>query len=79
MSEGKLQSVSALTNKSQISNRSPSFFVGGLSHLERLWDGLGEHVPGVERGQPEGELVGKVVAGAAGSVALYEGRGPEVF
>ena len=33
----------------------------------------------VQRGEPEGELVGEVVARAATSATLDEGRGPEVL
>ena len=43
--------------------------------------GLGGHElgVGVYRGQPEAVLVGEVVAGAPGPVALDEGRGAEVL
>ena len=44
-----------------------------------LWDRPGEHLPVLDGGEPEGELVGEVVAGAAGPVTLYEGRGAEVL
>ena len=47
--------------------------------LERLGHGSGEHVPVCDGGEPEGELVGEVVAGAAGPVTLDEGRGAEVL
>ena len=47
--------------------------------LERLGHGSGEHVPVCDGGEPEGELVGEVVAGAARPVTLDEGRGAEVL
>ena len=47
--------------------------------LERLGHGSCEHVPVCDGGEPEGELVSEVVAGAARPVTLYEGRGAEVL
>lgn len=38
-----------------------------------------ELLTGVHSGEPEAVLVGKVVAGALGPVALDEGRGPEIL
>ena len=50
-----------------------------VARLQSLADGPVEHVPGLDGGQPEGELVGKVVAGAPRPVALDEGGRPEVL
>ena len=47
--------------------------------LQRLADWAVEHVPRLDGGQPEGELVGEVVASAPGPVALDEGGRPEVL
>ena len=44
-----------------------------------LRDRPGEHLPVLDGGEPEGELVGEVVAGSPGAVALNEGSGPEVL
>lgn len=50
-----------------------------VSGLESLRHGLAEHGAAIDGGEPEGELVGKVVAGAAAAAALYERRRAEVF
>ena len=50
-----------------------------VARLQGLTDRPVEHVPGLDRGEPEGELVGKVVAGAPRPVALDEGGRPEVL
>ena len=50
-----------------------------VARLQRLRYGLGELRILVDGGQPEGELVGEVVAGAAAAGALDERRGPEVL
>ena len=44
-----------------------------------LRDRPGEHLPVLDGGEPEGELVGEVVAGAPRPVALDEGGRPEVL
>ena len=50
-----------------------------VARLQSLADRSVEHVPGLDGGQPERELVGKVVAGSPGPVALDEGGRPEVL
>ena len=50
-----------------------------VARLQSLADGPVEHVPGLDGCQPERELVGKVVAGSPGPVALDEGGRPEVL
>lgn len=65
-----------LISLADLTSRYPSSLGSGL---ECGGDGPAEHAVGLDGGQPEGELVGKVVAGAAGSVTLDEGRGPEVL
>lgn len=47
--------------------------------LERGGDWPRELVAGVDGGEPEAELVGEVVAGAPGAIALDEGGGAEVL
>ena len=44
-----------------------------------LWDRPGEHLPVLDGGEPEGELVGEVVARAPGTVALDERGRSEVL
>ena len=50
-----------------------------LPGLQCLGDWSGEHLPVLDGGEPEGELVSEVVACAARPVTLYEGRGAEVL
>ena len=50
-----------------------------VARLQGLADRAVEHVPGLDGGEPEGELVGEVVARASRSVALDEGRSAEVL
>jgi len=50
-----------------------------VSGFEGLRYGCTELVVALNRGQPEAELVGKVVTRAARSVTLDEGRGSEVL
>ena len=45
-----------------------------VARLEGLADRPLEHVPLLDGGQPEGELVGEVVTGASGSVTLWGGE-----
>jgi len=50
-----------------------------VARLQGLADRAVEHVPGLDGGEPEGELVGEVVAGAPRPVALDEGGRTEVL
>ena len=50
-----------------------------VARLQGLADRAVEHVPGLDGGEPEGELVGEVVARAPGTVALDERGGSEVL
>ena len=50
-----------------------------VARLQGLADRAVEHVPGLDGGEPEGELVGEVVARAPGPVALDERGGSEVL
>jgi len=50
-----------------------------VARLQGLADWPVEHVPRLDSGQPERELVGEVVAGAPRPVALDEGGRPEVL
>ena len=50
-----------------------------LPGLQCLGDWSGEHLPVLDGGEPEGELVSEVVTGSSGSVTLNERRGSEVF
>ena len=50
-----------------------------VARLQGLADRAVEHVPGLDGGEPEGELVSEVVTGSSGSVTLNERRGSEVF
>lgn len=57
----------------------PAHSVPEVARLECLRVGPGELLAGVDGGEPEAELVGKVVAGASAAVALDEGAGSEVL
>ena len=50
-----------------------------VTSLQRLADWSVKHVPRLDGRQPEGELVGEVVAGAARPVALDEGGRAEIL
>ena len=50
-----------------------------VARLQGLADRAVEHVPGLDGGEPEGELVGEVVARAPGPVALDERGRSEVL
>ena len=50
-----------------------------VSGLQGLGDGSGKLLALVHGSQPEGELVGKVMAGAAGTIALDEWSSSEVL
>ena len=50
-----------------------------VARLQGLADRAVEHVPGLDGGEPERELVGEVVAGAPGPVALDERGRSEVL
>ena len=48
-----------------------SFIYGSMTeYRESLWDGSCELIVRIDGGEPEGELVSEVVAGATSSVAL---------
>ena len=50
-----------------------------VARLQRLADWAVEHVPRLDGGEPEGELVCEVVAGAPRPVALDEWGGTEIL
>ena len=64
---------------SPLAHLAPGDPASQVARLQGLADRAVEHVPRLDGGQPEGELVGEVVAGAPGPVALDEGGRPEVL
>ena len=64
---------------SPLANLAPGDPASQVARLQRLADRAVEHVPGLDGGEPEGELVGEVVAGAARPVALDEGGRAEIL
>ena len=64
---------------SPLANLAPGDPASQVARLQRLTDRPVEHVPGLDGGEPEGELVGEVVAGATCPVALDEGGRAEIL
>ena len=64
---------------SPLAHLAPGDPASQVARLQGLADRAVEHVPRLDGGQPEGELVGEVVASAPGPVALDEGGRPEVL
>ena len=59
-------------------NLTPTYSLSDTSRFECLRDRARKLRVLIDGGQPEAELVGKIMAGSPGSVALNERSGPEI-